>query len=176
MMVNEVFNENDSQKANGLQFNLRKKRFWRCTLEVQQGDWRSTEEELLDYQTLPVHDDVGKKVGAFWKPSQLPKCTLPLQTNETNKNTCTSDRQPFCLEKCHSHRTSKGIFSIVPRKKRHQLSAGQIFHICYKPFWANNTMTAGCVPIELVCPLFTWILTEAFIQNVKKLLPDIESN
>ncbi len=40
MMVDEVFNENNSQKLNGLQFNLRKKFFFlRFALQVQQGDW-----------------------------------------------------------------------------------------------------------------------------------------
>jgi hypothetical protein len=36
MMVNEVFNGNDSQELNGLHFNLRKKNcFWRFALQVQ---------------------------------------------------------------------------------------------------------------------------------------------
>ena len=40
IMVDEVFNENNSQKLNGLQFNLRKKFFFlRFALQVQQGDW-----------------------------------------------------------------------------------------------------------------------------------------
>jgi hypothetical protein len=38
----------------------------------------TTEEELFDYQTLPVHDGAGKKVGEIWKPSQVPKRTLAL--------------------------------------------------------------------------------------------------
>jgi hypothetical protein len=41
MMVDEMFNENDSQELNGLQFNLMKikKCSWRFALQVQQVDW-----------------------------------------------------------------------------------------------------------------------------------------
>ncbi len=37
-------------------------------------------------------------------------------------------------------------------------------------------MPDGWVPMELICPPFTWNITEALIQNVKKLLLEIESN
>ncbi len=115
-----------------------------------------------------MHDGAGKKVGAIWKPSQVPKGTLPLQTNETKENTSTSDRQILCLEKCHG--TLKGIFSIVHGKGKNQFSAGRIFHISYYPCWANGTMTDGHVQMELICPPFTWNITEALIQNLKKSL------
>jgi hypothetical protein len=65
------------------------------------------------YQCMMVRE----KFGAIWKPSQVPKGTLALQTNKTKKNTWTSNRKPLCLEKCHG--TLKGIFSIVHGKEKH---------------------------------------------------------
>jgi hypothetical protein len=66
-----------------------------------------------------VHDGAGKKIGAIWKPSQVPKGTLALQRNKTKENTWTSNRKPLCLEKCH--RTLKGIFSIVHGKEKNPI-------------------------------------------------------
>jgi hypothetical protein len=37
-------------------------------------------------------------------------------------------------------------------------------------------MTDRCVPMELICPPFMWNITEPLIQNVKKLLLEMESN
>jgi hypothetical protein len=37
-------------------------------------------------------------------------------------------------------------------------------------------MTDGRVPMKLICTPFTWNITEALIQNVKKSLSEIESN
>jgi hypothetical protein len=121
-----------------------------------------------------VHDGAGKKIGAIWKPSQVPKGTLSLQTNKTKENIWISDRKPLCLEKYHW--TLKGIYSIVHGKEKHQFSSGQMFHICYNLCWANGTMTDGCVPIKLICLPFMWNITETLIQNVKELLSEIESN
>jgi hypothetical protein len=97
------------------------------------------------------------KLGAIWKPSQVPKGTLALQTNKTKEHTWTSNRKPLCLEKCH--RLLKGIVSIVHGKEKHQFCAGKMFHICYNLCWANGIMTDGCVPMELICPPFMWNIT-----------------
>jgi hypothetical protein len=60
------------------------------------------------------------------------------------------------------------VFNDNDSQEKRQLSAGQIFHICYNPCCAYGTMTDGCVPMELICPPFTWNITKALIQKCEE--------
>ncbi len=116
----------------------------------------------------------GKKLVRSGNHLRFPNVHWRFRQIKQRKTLGPATGRPLCLENYHG--TLKGIFSIVHGKEQHTFSVGRMFHICYNLHWANGTMTDGCVPMELICPPFTWNITEALIQNVKKLLLEIESN
>ena len=165
------FVENIQVDIIGDQWNLKKKKIffggrpYKCN-KVRGGPEKKGSTITKYYSCQMV---LFNREGERWKPLQLPKGSLSVESPKKKAKTDTVLTYNICNGTLH------GIFSMGRGKMKHLFRAGNINHISHNPTWVEGTTLDIREPLMFIVPSVHCQITDALINSVKQSLESTKS-